>query len=35
MVDEINNVYLLTAGPVPFNPSELLGTANIDYLLDN
>lgn len=31
---EINNVYLLTAGPVPFNPSELLGTANIDYLLD-
>ena len=31
---EISNVYLLTAGPVPFNPSELLGTANIDFLLD-
>ena len=31
---EINNVYLLTSGPVPFNPSELLGTANIDFLLD-
>ncbi len=31
---EVNNVYLLTSGPVPFNPSELLGTANIDFLLD-
>ena len=31
---EINNVYLLIAGPVPFNPSELLGTANIDLLLE-
>ncbi len=30
----IHNVYLLNAGPVPFNPSELLGTANIDYLLE-
>lgn len=30
----IHNVYLLNAGPVPFNPSELLGTADIDYLLD-
>ncbi len=30
---EVSNVYLLTSGPVPFNPSELLGTANIDYLL--
>ena len=31
---EVNNVYLLTSGPVPFNPSELLGTANIDFLLN-
>lgn len=31
---DISNLYLLTAGPVPFNPSELLGTANIDFLLD-
>lgn len=31
---EVNNVYLLTSGPVPFNPSELLGTANIEFLLD-
>lgn len=31
---QINNVYLLTSGPVPFNPSELLGTANIDFLLE-
>ena len=31
---EINNVYLLTSGPVPFNPSELLGTANIEFLLN-
>lgn len=30
---EVQNVYLLTSGPVPFNPSELLGTANIDFLL--
>ena len=31
---EVQNVYLLSSGPVPFNPSELLGTANIDFLLD-
>ena len=31
---EAQNVYLLPSGPVPFNPSELLGTANIDFLLD-
>lgn len=31
---EVQNVYLLPSGPVPFNPSELLGTANIDFLLD-
>ena len=31
---EEQNVYLLPSGPVPFNPSELLGTANIDFLLD-
>ena len=31
---DIPNVYLLTSGPVPFNPSELLGTANIDLLLE-
>lgn len=31
---EVNNVYLLTSGPVPFNPSELLGTANIEFLLN-
>ena len=31
---EVNNVYLLTSGPVPFNPSELLGTADIDFLLE-
>lgn len=30
---EVNNVYLLPSGPVPFNPSELLGTANIEFLL--
>ena len=30
---EVSNVYLLTAGPTPFNPSELLGTANIEFLL--
>ncbi len=30
----ISNVYLLTSGPVPFNPSELIGTANIELLLD-
>ena len=28
------NVYLLTSGPVPFNPSELLGTANVEFLLN-
>lgn len=31
---EVPNVYLLTSGPVPFNPSELLGTANIEFLLE-
>lgn len=31
---EVPNVYLLTSGPVPFNPSELLGTANIEFLLN-
>jgi capsular exopolysaccharide synthesis family protein len=31
---EVQNVYLLTSGPVPFNPSELLGTANIEFLLE-
>ena len=31
---EVNNVYLLPSGPVPFNPSELLGTANIDLLIE-
>lgn len=31
---QINNVYLLTSGPVPFNPSELIGTANIEFLLN-
>ena len=31
---DVPNVYLLTSGPVPFNPSELLGTANIDLLLE-
>ena len=31
---EAQNVYLVPSGPVPFNPSELLGTANIDFLLD-
>lgn len=31
---EIQNVYLLTSGPIPFNPSELLGTANIQFLLE-
>ena len=31
---EVQNVYLLPSGPVPFNPSEWLGTANIDFLLD-
>ncbi len=30
---EVSNVYLLTAGPTPFNPSELLGTANVEFLL--
>lgn len=30
---EVSNVYLLSSGPVPFNPSELLGTANIEFLL--
>lgn len=30
---DIHNLYLLTSGPVPFNPSELLGTANIELLL--
>lgn len=31
---EVSNVYLLSSGPVPFNPSELLGTANIEFLLE-
>lgn len=31
---EVPNVYLLTSGPVPFNPSELLGTANVEFLLN-
>ncbi len=31
---EVQNVYLLTSGPIPFNPSELLGTANIEFLLN-
>lgn len=31
---EVQNVYLLSSGPIPFNPSELLGTANIQFLLD-
>ena len=31
---DVPNVYLLTSGPVPFNPSELLGTANIEFLLN-
>lgn len=31
---EVQNVYLLPSGPVPFNPSELLGTANVDFLLE-
>lgn len=31
---EVPNVYLLTSGPVPFNPSELIGTADIDFLLN-
>lgn len=31
---EVQNVYLLSSGPIPFNPSELLGTANIEFLLD-
>ncbi len=31
---DVPNVYLLTSGPVPFNPSELLGTANIQFLLN-
>ena len=30
---DVPNVYLLTSGPVPFNPSELLGTANIDFAI--
>lgn len=31
---DVPNVYLLSSGPVPFNPSELLGTANIEFLLN-
>lgn len=31
---EVSNVYLLSSGPVPFNPSELLGTADIEFLLE-
>lgn len=31
---EVPNVYLLPSGPVPFNPSELLGTANIEFLIN-
>ena len=31
---EVSNVYLLSSGPAPFNPSELLGTANIEFLLE-
>ena len=31
---DVPNVYLLSSGPVPFNPSELLGTANIGFLLN-
>ncbi len=30
---EVSNLYLLTSGPLPFNPSELLGVANIEFLL--
>ena len=30
---EVSNLYLLTSGPVSFNPSDLLGTANLDFLL--
>lgn len=31
-VTDVDNVYLLTSGPAPFNPSELLGRADIDTL---
>jgi len=30
---DIPNVYLLSSGPVPFNPTELIGTSNIELLL--
>lgn len=33
-VTDVDNVYLLTSGPVPFNPSELLGRADIDTLFE-